>query len=257
MTDVDIRGRFLWHELMTTDPAKAQEFYTKVIGWGLQTWNDLGSPYVMFTRDETGLAGIMELPDDAKKMGAPPHWLAYIGTPTVDEAVRQATSLGAKTYVPATDIPTVGRFAVLGDPQGAIFAVFAPASATSPEAAAGGREFSWHELATTDCAAAFAFYRALFSWEKTGEFDMGPMGMYQMYGRGGKTLGGMFNKPATMKAPPNWLGYVRVGDIRKGAEAVKANGGQVINGPMEVPGGDWILQALDPQGAAFALHQKK
>ena len=86
---------------------------------------------------------------------------------------------------------------------------------------------------------------------------MGPMGIYQMYGREGKTFGGMFKKPAEMPAPPHWLGYVTVPDIQKGAELVKANGGQILHGPAEVPGGDWILNALDPQGAAFAMHQKK
>ena len=136
MSDADIRGRFLWHELMTTDPARAQEFYTKAIGWGVHTATNLGSPYVMFTRDGTGLAGVWELPEDARKMGAPPHWMAYIGTPNVDDTVRQATSLGAKTYVPPTDIPTVGRFAVLADPDGAVFAVFTPASGEGTEAAA-------------------------------------------------------------------------------------------------------------------------
>jgi predicted enzyme related to lactoylglutathione lyase len=223
----------------------------------VRTATNLGSPYVMFTRYGTGLAGVWELPEDARKMGAPPHWMAYIGTPDVDDTVRQATSLGAKTYVPPTDIPTVGRFAVLADPDGAVFAVFTPASGEGTEAAATQREFSWHELVANDHVAAFAFYNALFGWEKTGEFDMGPMGIYQMYGRGGQTFGGMFKKPAEMPAPPHWLGYVTVPDIQKGAELVKANGGQILHGPAEVPGGDWIVNALDPQGAAFAMHQKK
>ena len=103
---------------------------------------------------------------------------------------------------------------------------------------------------------AYDFYQKLFGWEKTGDFDMGPMGMYQLFGRNGQPVGGMWTKPKDMPMPPNWLLYVNVDDVHKTAEAVKANGGQVLNGPMEVPGGDWIAQCMDPQGAAFAVHQR-
>ena len=78
--------------------------------------------------------------------------------------------------------------------------------------------------------------------------DMGPVGQYQMFGRNGVELGGMYNKPAEMPGPPAWTHYMMVDDIQRAADAAKAGGGQIINGPMEVPGGDWIFQALDPAG---------
>ena len=118
-------------------------------------------------------------------------------------------------------------------------------------------QFVWHELATADHAAAFSFYNAVVRWEDAGTHDMGPIGLYRMFGRNGHTLGGMFNKPAEMPAPSHWLDYVRVANITASVDAVKAHGGQVLHGPAEVPGGDWIAQCLDPQGAAFALHQRK
>jgi uncharacterized protein len=258
MSDTDIRGRFVWYELMTTDVKAAEAFYTKVVGWGLQTYQGAGTPYVTWMRGKEGVGGLMELPEEARKMGAPPNWMAYVGVPSVDSAVIQATQAGARVLVPAQDIPTVGRFAVLADPHGAVLAVFTPGSdAPGRDTAPQVGEFSWHELVTTDHAAALAFYSALFGWESTGTSDMGPMGIYQMFGRKGRTLGGMFNKPADMPAPPHWLLYVRVKDVRMAAELVKALGGQVLMGPVEVPGEDWIVQCLDPQGAVFALHERK
>jgi predicted enzyme related to lactoylglutathione lyase len=202
------------------------------------------------------VGGVMKLPEDAKAMGAPPHWLPYINTPDVDATVRQANQLGAKTLFGPHDIPNVGRFAVLQDPQGAVFATFKASGSPMPMSDKPGiGEFSWHELVTTDWNAAFRFYQQLFGWEKTESMDMGPeMGIYQMYGWKGNTLGGMMNRPKEMQAPPNWLSYIRVADSKQATDTFKRLGGTLLNGPMEVPGGDWISQGLDPQGAAFAVH---
>jgi predicted enzyme related to lactoylglutathione lyase len=257
MTVTDVRGRFLWYDLMTTDPQGAQAFYAKVAGWGLQAFNDLGMPYTMFTRGGVPIGGSMQLPDEAVKMGAPSHWLAYIGTPDVDRTVAQAQTLGATVYVAPQDIPTVGRFAVLADPQGATIAFYSPANEQPPSHPPEVGDVSWHELTTTDLDAALRFYQQLAAWEQTGSHDMGPMGTYHMFGREGHTLGGMFKKPEDMPAPSHWTVYIRVPDIQTGAGAVKGNGGQVLMGPHQVPGGDWIVICTDPQGAVFALHQRK
>lgn len=158
------------------------------------------------------------------------------------------------------DIQTVGRIAVLLDPQGAALAVYTPeGDAPGHDGVPAVGEFSWHELATTDYAAAFDFYSALFGWHKTEEADMGPGGTYLMYGRvPGQSIGGMFNKPADQPGPPAyWLYYVTVPDVHAKIDQVKQLGGQVLNGPMEVPGGDIVAQCTDPQGAAFAIHSLK
>jgi predicted enzyme related to lactoylglutathione lyase len=149
----------------------------------------------------------------------------------------------------------VGRFAVMSDPQGAVFAIFTPAGqAPGHEGAPELGEFSWHELATTEPPAAFRFYEKLFGWEKTTAMEMGELGTYQMYGRAGVELGGIFPKPPQMPGPPAWLHYIMVDDADKAAEITTASGGTVVNGPMDVPGGDRIAQLMDPHGAFFALH---
>lgn len=250
------RGRICWHELLTTDPQAAIGFYKKSVGWGTQAW-DQDPSYVMWTVKGTPIGGLMVLPEAARKMGAPPSWLMHVAVPDVDATVRQATSLDASTYVPPRDIPTVGRFAVLADPQGATFAVFTPATTTpGHDGPALPGEFSWHELATTDWRAAWSFYERLFGWTKLHAMDMGPAGTYQMFGRMGQTLGGVYNKPREMTAPPHWLCYVLVSSADGAVPLVTRLGGTVVNGPMEVPGGDRIAMCVDPQGAAFAVHAR-
>ncbi|HXV85402.1 MAG TPA: VOC family protein, partial [Gemmatimonadales bacterium] len=254
----EVRGRFLWHELLTTDTRAAQPFYKTVVGWGVEAW-DQDKTYQMWMTKTGPVGGIMTLPEDARAMGAPPNWLTYVGTPDVDATVRQATQRGARVLKEAFSIPKVGRMAVLADPQGAVFAAYTPDGWSGPSPVPGMGEFSWHELATTDPVAAFTFYHALFGWDKTDSFDMGPeLGLYQMYGLAGsgQTMGGIYRKPAEMPAPPNWLPYALVPNADRAADRAKAAGGTILNGPMEVPGGDRIAMLLDPQGAAFAVHSR-
>ena len=260
MTDAFPRGRFVWYELMTSDPSAAQSFYTQLIGWATKAGDLADQPYTEWVNGETSIGGMMQLPDEAKQQGAPPHWLAYVAVQAVDDTLQQAAGLGAKTLMGPMDIPTVGRIAVIQDPQGAVIAVYTPTGdAPGHDDTPGVGEFSWHELATSDHAAAFNFYQALFGWVKIEAMDMGPGGIYQMYGRiPGQSIGGMFNKPADQPGPPaSWLFYITVPDVRASVEQVTQLGGQVLNGPMEVPDGDIVAQCMDPQGAAFALHMLK
>jgi hypothetical protein len=212
----------------------------------------------MWTAGETPIGGIMKLPDEAVAGGGRPHWLGYVSVPDVDATTARARELGAKVMVPPTDIPTVGRYSILADPQGALIAAYTHASVVpEPEGMPPVGEFSWHELATSDPEAAWSFYQDLFGWEKMSEFDMGSMGIYLIFGRRGTTMGGIFRKPAEMPGPPAWLYYARVADVNAAVEAVSRQGGQVLNGPKEVPGGDWVAQILDPQGGPTAVHQVK
>jgi predicted enzyme related to lactoylglutathione lyase len=246
-------GRFVWHELMTPDPDAAIEFYPAVTGWGVLPY-DLDPSYRMWTVDGVPLGGVLPIPDEAKAMGAVPYWLPYVGTADLAATLSHAVRLGATMYVPPTEIP-VGTFSVLRDPQGATFALFQAAAAVpGHEGEAGEGEFSWHELRTTDGAAAWKFYRALFGWDETGAMDMGPDGIYQMFGRNGVELGGMYKSE---NVPPSWLSYVRVPGTDAAIAHATRLGGAVANGPMAVPGGNYIAEMRDVHGVAFALHEER
>ncbi|MGH8208781.1 MAG: VOC family protein [Steroidobacteraceae bacterium] len=251
MSNADIRGRFIWHELMTTDTEAAADFYSKVVPWKAR---DSGMPsYSLWMAGKTQVGGLTA--PDRTDAGTPPLWIVYIATPDVDATVVEASRLGGKVLKSATDIPNVGRYAVLADPQGATFAVYMPAG-PAPEGSAnrsgGAGEFTWHELATTDYAAALSFYVALFGWEKGTAHDMGAMGIYQIINQHGAQVGGIYSLPAP-STPPHWLSYVRVPDCARATAAAKAAGGRVLHGPTVVPGGSWITMLMDPQGGAFAV----
>ena len=247
-----IRGSFVWHELMSTEPVAGQEFYKALVGWDTMVMPMGEAAYTMFTAGGAPAAGVRELPEEAKAMGAPPHWLQYVGVEDADATAAKAKALGGQVYVEPMDIPTVGRMAVLADPQGAVFAVFTPLGEAMPQAEGVGTA-AWHELATTDYEAALAFYSELVGWQKTEAMDMGEGAMYQMFGNGGDALGGIFNKPPEMPVAA-WNIYWEVADVDAAALAIGGLGGQVLNGPMEVPGGGRVLQGMDPQGAMFAFH---
>lgn len=254
MADASLRGRFVWHELLTTDTASAATFYKKVVGWKTAPWPS-DPAYTLFMAGGQPAAGLMLLPDEAKRSGAPPSWMTYIGTGNVDETARRLTQLGGKLLKPAEDVPGAGRFAIVEDPQGVVFGLYTPAQ-PQPGGQPKAGEFSWHELATDDPIAAWNFYQALFGWEKTSSMDMGPeMGTYQMFGWSGQPVGGIMKHPPN--APSYWTPYAKIADARATAKTVATLGGQVVNGPMEVPGGDWIFNGVDLQGAFFSVHSTK
>ena len=235
-------GRFCWYDLMTTDPDGALQFYSSVTGWGSELFEGGGQPYDMWTAGGKPIGGRMRLPDEAAAAGAPSHWLAYITAPDVDGTANRASELGGSILVPPTEIPNVGRFAVIADPDGAVFALFAPLEgAPDHPGMPGVGEFSWHELMTSDYEKGFDFYRQLFGWATVEDMDMGEHGIYRIYGAGGPPLGGMMTRPPEMPVSA-WLFYIRTDDIDAALERVTAGGGTIVNGPMEVPGGDRVAQ---------------
>ena len=250
-------GRPVWYELMTTDTAAAEKFYKNVVGWNAAPFDGSPTPYTVFKRSgDVQVAGLMKRPDG---MNMPPFWSMYVAVPKLEEAVARIKRLGGSELSGLIEVPTVGRMQMMKDPQGAAFYIIQPApreerKETAPEVGDG----SWHELMTTDAQAAMKFYTEVFGWQPSDVMDMGPMGKYYMFNRPIGMIGGMMNKPPEMaQVPPYWGIYFRVSDINAAVERVKANGGQILNGPMEVPGGDWIVNATDPQGAMFSLHAKK
>lgn len=248
---------FAWYELMTTDPDAAAAFYGRVFGWtaGAAPGAPAGMDYRLFCgASQMPSGGLMALPEPARAMGVPPHWLGYVGVADADAALAKAESLGAKVVVPAKDVPNMVRFGCFVDPQGAALGVLMPLNpppGAKPDYMAPGR-IAWHELYATDPDAAFGFYAALFGWVKRDAMDMGEMGVYQMYGTADQMLGGMMRKPPMMPSAA-WGYCVNVPDIDTAMAAAAAGGGKVVHGPQQVPGGQWVVNAVDPQGAAFSM----
>ncbi|MET3577782.1 putative enzyme related to lactoylglutathione lyase [Mesorhizobium robiniae] len=246
---------FFWYELMTTDLDAAEAFYTDVVGWTAQPFDaGPGMPrYIVMNVGERGVAGLMTLPEDAAKMGMPPAWLGYIHTRDVDASTQSLKNAGGTVHREPDDIPSVGRFAVVADPQGVTFMLMQPTGPDQPTVpATTPGHIGWHELYTSDWKAAFDFYSEQFGWEKGDAMDMGQMGIYQTFSAGPESSGGMMNKPEQMPVPV-WMFYFNVPAIDAAAKRITDNGGKILMGPMEVPTGQWIVQGQDPQGAHFAL----
>jgi hypothetical protein len=216
-----------------------------------------GLAYNLFSTGGYPVAGLVTLPEDARRTGATPHWIGYVGVDDVDTAVGRIKQLGGAVYVPPTDVPNISRFSVVADPQMATLALvkgLKSSRAHSAAPAAPGR-VGWHELLAADWEKAFAFYGELFGWQKA-ESHLDAMGTYQAFSAGGMTIGGMFTKPATLPLP-FWLYYFNIDDIQAAAKRVEAGGGQILYGPTAVPGGARIAHCADPQGAIFALLDRR
>jgi predicted enzyme related to lactoylglutathione lyase len=250
-------GKFVWCEWMGDNVKAAADFYAHVVGWSAKDSAMPGArPYTVLSAGGYGVAGMITISAEAKAMGAPPCWAGYVWVEDVNKAAAKLAAAGGSIKRPPSDIPGVGRFAVVTDPQGAYFRLFRDFGGNPPPPPAPETPglVGWRELHAGDGPAAFAFYSALFGWTKRKPMDMGAMGVYQLFGFAGgdSDYGGMMTR--TPQTPgPFWLYYFNVPAIDAAAERVKAKGGKIINGPMEVPDGQWIVHGLDLEGAMFAL----
>ena len=246
-------GTPCWFELTTREPHSATAFYRRLFGWQIGESGMEG--YLLARSGDDMVAGLM-IPDAGQD--APPNWLIYIAVDDADAAVEKTLAAGGQVYMGPADIPGTGRFAVLADPQGAVFGVLRPEPMDIPPPAGAGAwnqqkvgRGNWLELMSSDPAAGLAFYSDLFGWQPTEAMDMGEMGTYQMFGHDGATIGGMMGLG---DAPmPFWLPYFGVDDVAATIAAITDGGGRLHHGPQEVPGPALIAIAQDPQGAWFAI----
>jgi predicted enzyme related to lactoylglutathione lyase len=225
------------------------------VGWGLQDGSSPEMSYTIFTVGGRGVAGLMPLPDEVAKSGGRPAWMGYILVDDVDQMAARIQKEGGTLHKGPITVPEIIRFAVVSDPQGAVFLIAKPLYKEGPPPPPPGTEgtIGWHELYAGDWQAAFGFYEKLFGWSKAEAHDMGPMGVYQLVKSGGDfPVIGMMTKP--LQVPhPYWGFYFNVDAMDAAVTRINAGGGKIVNGPMQVPGGQWIVQAMDPQGAFFAL----
>lgn len=260
-------GDYIWYELMTPDAKASEAFYGPMLGWRFGGGDD----YREIHGSEGGVGGMLQLTPEMTGGGARPCWIGYILVDDVDTMVASVTDGGGSIYMPARDMPGIGRFAMVADPQGAAFYVMKPTPPTdNPDMASNAFSYdrprighcAWNELATSDPAAALHFYGQRFGWVKDGEMDMGPMGKYEFLRHTGRApdgsppghgmLGAVMPKMPQVPVSA-WTHYFRVADIDAAVAHIRANGGKVIHGPVEIPGGDFSMNAIDPQNAFFGL----
>ncbi len=251
-----MQGNFFWYDVMATDLAAAAKFYGDVLGWTAQSQGDGGGPeYWAFKLGGRGIAGLMPLPEEYARTGGRPAWLGYIYVDNTDEMVGRIQAEGGKLHKGPFTVPGVIRLAVVSDPQGAAFLIATPLVKDAPPPLAPGTPgtIGWHELYANDWNAVWPFYEKLFGWTKDRAMDMGPMGTYQLFKTGGElAAGAMMTRPPQIPVA-HWGFYFNVEAIDAAAARVTAGGGKILNGPMEVPGPMWIVNCMDPQGAAFSL----
>jgi len=258
-----VRGSFLWYELLTKNPAAAKAFYDKVVGWSIgETSSSPAMDYRMITRPDGNMTGgVFTLTEDMLSHGGRPSWLGYIGVDDCDAACEAVKTKGGKVHMPPMDVPMAGRIAMVSDCCGAPYYVMTP---TPPPGGGVSTAFSptivgacsWNELACSAPGDAIAFYTSLYGWGTPEPMDMGPMGKYQFVESDGVTVGAIMRKPDAMPVSA-WTPYFRVANIDAAAAAVKAAGGTLVQDVHEVPGGDHIAVAIDPEGAGFGIVGKK
>lgn len=244
---------FVWHDLITTDVEAAKTFYASVIGWNMQSFSP-DNPYTVLSAGTTGMGGIMAIPPDACERGAPPCWQGYIGVDNVDRMAERIAATGGTVIRAPEDIPNVGRFALVADPQGAVFIIFTPNSTETPPPVAPQTPgmVGWNELMAADGLAAFEWYAQLFGWTLARDMDMGPMGVYRIFATGGDPVGGIMSKMPDMPVP-FWAYYFNVPALDAAIERTLKAGGKLMHGPQEVPGPLYIANCQDPQGAWFSM----
>lgn len=254
-----LQGSWVWYELITPDPGAAKAFYEAVVGWSMTTGHGEDNNYGFITNADGGMTGGVVQLDQAKaSIGARPSWLGYIGVDDVDASVAAIEQAGGKTLQAAADIPMAGRVALVADCCGAPFYVMTPnpppggdeSTAFSPKPNPG--RCGWNELLAGDANKSAAFYSAQFGWTLPEPMDMGTMGKYQFIAHDGVTMGAIMTKPDAVPEPA-WCYYFWTDSITAAIARITAAGGTVVNGPHEVPGPLWVVQAIDPQGAMFAL----
>ena len=244
-----MQNPFIWHDLMTSDIEAAKTFYGSVVGW---TFEAQMPEYSVTQTNGVGMGGIMATPENMK--GMTPFWAGYIYVTDVDATVAKIKSLGGKIHREPWDVPHVARMAVVGDPTGASFNIMQPFPRESGGMAAMTDlgAVGWNEAHVGDLDAAWKFYSDMFGWTKGEVMPMGDMGDYVLFQIDGKDIGGMMKKFESMPMA-TWLYYFNVAGIDAAIERITAGGGKIMMGPHQVPGGNWIVNASDPQGGGFNL----
>jgi predicted enzyme related to lactoylglutathione lyase len=248
-------GSFCWLELGTTDSGAAKNFYSKLFGW---TAEDLpmgpDMTYTMFRLGGNDVGGAYQLMKDQLDAHVPPHWMPYVKVDSADASAAKAVQLGGKQIVPPSDIPSVGRFAVIQDPTGAHINIFEPGQHRGITIFGQVGALCWAELNTPDAERASKFYGDWLGWT----FETGEEGYRHIINGTSKEdmIGGI---PTKMHAPPgtpaHWMSYFQAADCKATAGKAAQLGASTMMPADLMPDVGTIAVLADPQGAVFALYQ--
>ncbi len=244
-------GTFCWSELTSSDQDGAKAFYGALLGWEANDTpvGDAGAYYSMQLVGGRPVAAIAAQPEQQREAGVPSLWNSYVSVDNADAVAERAKELGAAVHAPAFDVMTVGRMAVIQDPQGAYFMLWEPRDHIGAGLVNAAGALVWNELQSPDLDASASFYSALFGWQIEDLPDMPER--YLSIKNGTKNNGGM--RDVTPPAPPSWLVYFGIEDLDAGLAKVLELGGSTLAGPIDI-GIARIAVLADPQGAVFALY---
>jgi len=246
-------GKFVWHDLVTPDPASSQRFYESLLGWEFESTTRSGRPYAVARVGGHPVAGIVVHPDPGDD---PALWLSYLSVPDVDAAVAEVTAAGGKTLYAPTDLADAARVAVVSDPQGAALGLARLLGGDPDDPPQPRRQhFFWMEYLAEDASKATEFYKGIIGYQ-VSEDDRSAGPDYFILRRDGRSRAGLFQiPPGHEKLKPNWLPYVLVDDPTALAARVAGLGGSVILPPrQEIRSGSLAIVA-DPAGGALALQR--
>ncbi len=244
-------ARFVWYEALTPDVERTIAFYSDLFDWRIEETHLADRPYHTIWSGETSIGGVFPLSDLVE---APPHWLGYVMVDGVDHAITRATSAGAERLAGPIDVASVGRLAVLADPQGGTIAPITFATIPPPErrGPAPVGHFGWQQYNAQDPAAAVMFYNELFGWSE-GRTPMPDGTTYTVFKRGETDAAGLMPMPPGVSVPSHWLYYVVVTDTDETVARATAAGAQVFVPPTNIPGTGRFSVFADPLGAMIGV----
>jgi predicted enzyme related to lactoylglutathione lyase len=250
-------GHFMWHELLTQDPGAAATFYAKVVGWKTGPYYPAGTNKAYTTwLDQWGpLGALLSMDDNARAKGLLPHWFSNVMVRNLDVCLARVEESGGKLLRGPDAMGTVGRWAVIEDPQGFKLAVFDAEDPLLARHTAKHGGVTWHELMCADHKAAFEFYHSIFDWQVLRTLHPGAADEYIIYGAYGESLGGMFTRPCDRPTALGWVYYIQVPELEIAREQAKAQGARVVTPSIEMPGRGRTAEIVDPQGALIALRE--
>jgi predicted enzyme related to lactoylglutathione lyase len=235
-------------ELGTSDVDAATVYYREVFGWRAETdpRSEAGG-YTVMSLNAAPVAAVTPL----YAPGQPTAWTVSFATRDVDALAAAVTEAGGQQLMEPRDIFDVGRFAVVADPEGAVFSLWQARSFPGAALFNAPGSLGWVELATRDAERAKAFYPRVFGW--TADAHDG----YTQWGVDGADFGGMrtLDERNPDDLPAHWLPYFAVADVDETAARAIESGGMLLGPPTDVPDGPRVAMIRDPQGAVFGIHR--